>query len=267
VTSHYDPLIYDAVVQGVPNDVEFYVSLAKEARAAGHPVLELACGTGRVSIPIARAGVQVVGLDASPAMLGRAHEKARAERSRSGEGLTNVRWVEGDMRDFALPERFGLVIIPFRSFQHLLTVDDQLSCLRCVYQHLVAGGRFALHIFNPDIARIATWLTTRRGGAQRLSGEYRHPRSGRRARRWELPAYHPAEQQLDVSFLDEEIEDDGGVVSRVYRDLRLRYTFRFEMEHLFAGAGFEIEALYGDFARGAFDDTSVEQVWLARRPA
>ncbi len=256
--SSYDPLVYDASTIGPPGDVEFYLALAREAHAAGHPVLELACGTGRVTIPIASEGIQVVGLDVSPAMLERAREKSA--------GLSTLGWVEDDMRDFELPEGFGLALIPFRSFQHLLTVGDQLSCLACIWRHLVPGGRFALHVFNPDIVRMANWLGVRRGGAQRVGDEYRHPRTGHRARRWELPRYRPAEQGLDVSFLDEELDDEGAVLSRVYRDLRLRYVFRYEMEHLFARTGFEIEALYGDFCGGAFDDESVEMVWLARRP-
>ncbi len=267
MSSLYDPLAYDASTIAPPGDVEFYLALAREAHAAGHPVLELACGTGRVAIPIASEGIHVVGLDRSPAMLERAREKTRPERSRRGARLPSVRWVEGDMRDFELPERFGLVLIPFRSFQHLLTVADQLSCLGCIWRHLLPGGRLALHVFNPDILRMANWLGVRKGGAQRVGDEYRHPRTGHRARRWELPRYRPAEQGLDVSFLDEELDDEGAVISRIYRDLRLRYVFRYEMEHLFARAGFEIEALYGDFFGGAFDDTSVEMVWLACRPA
>ena len=253
----YDPAVYDASTVAPVGDIDFYLELAREADAGGLPVLELACGTGRVAIPIAREGVCVVGLDRSPAMLGRAREKSA--------GMGTVRWVEGDMRDFALPERFGLALIPFRSFQHLLTVADQLSCLHCIHRHLAPGGRLALHLFNPDLVRIAGWLTVRRGGAQAVGEGYTHP-TGRRAKRWEMPSYRTAEQRLDVTFLDEQLDEDGAVFSRIYRDLKLRYTFRYEMEHLFARTRFEIEALYGDFFGAAFDDTSVEMVWVVRRP-
>jgi len=250
VTTFYDPIAYDATVQGVPGDIEFFVRLAKEAQAAGLPALELACGTGRVTIPIAREGVKIVGLDASPAMLARAREKAA--------GLSNARWVEGDMRDFALPERFGLVAIPFRSFQHLLTVEDQLACLLCIRRHLAPNGRVVINIFNPDIVRIAGWLTSRKGCLQ-LTGE-----GGGGWKRWETAEYAPATQGLDVTFADERLGEDGVVVSRVYRGLKLRYAFRYEMEHLFARAGFEVEELYGDFFGSAFQGTSPEMVWLAR---
>jgi SAM-dependent methyltransferase len=250
MTTLYDPVVYDATVQGVPGDVEFFVRLAREARAAGLPVLELACGTGRVSVPVARDGVAIVGLDASPAMLARAREKAA--------GLPKARWVLGDMRDFDLPERFGLVAIPFRSFQHLLTVDDQLACLACIRRHLAPGGRLVINVFNPDIVRIAQWLTARKGTLQ-LTRE-----GGGGWKRWETADYAPATQELDVTLVDERLDEGGVVVSRVYRGLKLRYAFRYEMEHLFARAGFQVEALYGDFFEGPFQTTSPEMVWLVR---
>lgn len=253
MSEFYHPAAYDAQAQGVPGDVEFYLALAKRAQAAGRPVLELACGTGRVAIPIAREGVSIVGLDQSQAMLERAREKST--------GLDSARWIEGDMRDFALPERFGLVFIAYRSFQHMLTVADQLSCLGCIHRHLAPGGLLAINIFNPDIVAIGQWLTTKKGSLQRR-GE---AASGRSAVAWETRTYRPASQEVESTLLDEELSDEGAVISRVYRDLKLRYTFRFEMEHLLARAGFEVEALYGDHCGGPFEDTSPEMVWLARR--
>ena len=258
MSEFYDPATYDARVTAPPGDVDFYLALARKAGDGGHAVLELACGTGRVAIPIARTGVQVVGVDVLPEMIARAGEKS--------EGLDTVRWVEGCMQAFELPERFGLAFIAFRSFQHLLTIRDQLSCLECILRHLVPGGRLAINIFNPDIVMMGEWLGAKKGVLQRRRDEYRGPHSGRAFRAWETRHYIPAAQEVESTFIDEELDEDGGVVSRVYRDLKLRYVFRFEMEHLLARAGFEIEALYGDFAGGAFEDTSPEMVWVARRP-
>jgi SAM-dependent methyltransferase len=252
----YDPEEYDARVQPPPGDAGFYLSLAQEAHAAGHPVLELACGTGRVAIPIAKEGVRVVGLDRSPEMLARARAKS--------EGLDNIFLVEGDMENFDLEERFGLVFIPFRSFQHLLTIEDQLSCMRCVHRHLVPDGRFVVNIFNPDIIAIANWLTTKKGSLQHRPDSYTAP-AGREAHGWETRVYSTSAQEVDSTIIDEEIDSGGVVVSRVYRNLRLRWLHRFEMEHLFARTGFTVEALYGDFAGSPFGDTSPEMVWVARR--
>ncbi len=255
----YDPDVYDGRAQGVPGDVEFFLGLAKGAEAAGHPVLELATGTGRVAIPIARAGVRVVGLDASKEMLAQATEKS--------SDLGNVRWVEGDMEAFDLPEKFGLAFIPFRSFQHLLTVQAQIACLECVHRHLVPGGRLALDVFNPDIVIMGQWLGEKRGGLQKRRDDYVSPRTERLVKAWETRDYHPGNQEVESTFIDEELDDDGVVVSKVYRGLRLRYAFRYEMEHLLARTGFEIEDLFGDCYGGPFTDTSPEMVFVARKPA
>ena len=82
---------------------------------------------------------------------------------------------------------------------------------------------------------------------------------------WETPAYKPGKQQVAIDFIDEGLDDGGVVVSKVYRGLKLRYTFRYEMEHLLARTGFEVEALYGDCFGEEFGDTSPEMVWVARR--
>ncbi|MCI0777130.1 MAG: class I SAM-dependent methyltransferase [Chloroflexi bacterium] len=255
----YEPEVYDARAQGVPGDIEFFLGLAKEADAAGHPVLELATGTGRIAIPIARAGVRVVGLDLSEAMLAQAAEKSSE--------LENVRWVRGEMKSFDLQEKFGLVCIPFRSFQHLLTVADQIACLECIHRHLVPGGRLALNIFNPDIVVMGQWLGAKLGGVQRRRDDYVNPKTERVVKAWETRAYHTGSQELEATFIDEELDDGGVVVSKVYRGLRLRYLFRYEMEHLLARCGFEIEDLFGDCVGTPFGDTSPEMVFVARRPA
>ncbi|UCF09853.1 MAG: methyltransferase domain-containing protein, partial [Candidatus Bipolaricaulota bacterium] len=112
---------YDASVGDWQGEIDFYSQLAREASGNGHPVLELACGTGRVAIRLAQQGVHVVGLDVCPEMLRVAKRKAR--------GIADVRWVRRDMRSFELQERFGVILIPGHSFQNLLTPEDQASCL------------------------------------------------------------------------------------------------------------------------------------------
>jgi len=149
-------------------DVDFYLALAREAAAAGQPVLELAVGTGRVAVAVAKAGVEVVGLDLSPAMLAVARRKAA--------GL-NLTLVEGDMADFELGRRFGLVYIPFRSFLLLTSVEQQRSCLACVRRHLEPGGRFALNFFNPDLPLAQAGSRPRPDAGQRaMSRIYGHLR-------------------------------------------------------------------------------------------
>lgn len=244
---------YDVTAPGLPGDVDFYLSLAREASP---PVLELGCGNGRVTIPIARAGIPIVGLDVSEPMLRRARERSA--------GLDNVRWVEGDMRDFSLAERFGLVIIPYRSFQLLMTVEEQKSALRCIHRHLQEGGRLAFNIFNPDIVMMGQWLGQRRGDLERVAS-YVHPLTGRQEELWQSPSYDTSGQEIRVLLVHEALNEAGAVVSKLHRTMRLRYIFRYEMEHLLALCGFRVEALYGDFFRSPFGEESTEMVWVAAR--
>ena len=125
-------------------------------------MLELACGTGRVTLPNAREGIEVVGLDNAAAMLDIARRKA------SSDGIA-MTWVEADMRDFDLARRFGLMIMPYRSFLHLLTDADQRSCLDTVLRHLKPRGRFALNFFF-----FAPPFAASRGGDPVISRIHKH---------------------------------------------------------------------------------------------
>ena len=234
----------------VTDDIPFYVSLARQSAAKNLSVLELGCGTGRVTIPIAQAGVDVTGLDSSPAML----DVARAKSA----GIENVTWVEGDMADFQLDRRYGLVVIPFRSFLLLLTVAEQKACLALIREHLVEGGLLAFNIFNPDLVQISSWLGDRRD-------HWRRSEEGAHRERWLTRRYETAGQQLQERQLDIELSDEGAIIARVEKTLRLRYVFRYEMEHLLTLAGFTVEALYGWFDGRPYDETSSEMIWLARQ--
>lgn len=231
------------------DDLPFYVQLAREAAGRGQAVLELGCGTGRVTLQIAREGVEITGLDNATPMLDVARQKA--------EDATNPRWVQGNMAGFHLDQRFGLVIIPFRSFLLLLTVEEQKACLARIREHLVEGGRLALNIFNPSILAIADWL----GDKQH---RWLRKRPEPRRERWVSRDYRPVTQELNETRSDVLLSDEGAVIQRVERNLRLRWVYRYEMEHLLALCGFEVEALYGWFDGRPFADDSTEMVWLAR---
>src|SRR5512142_868718 len=136
--------LYDQVTPYASRpDAPFFVEMAK---VTGGPVLELGSGTGRVLIPTARAGIDITGLDLSPHMLAVCRKKLAAEPE---EVQKRVMLVEGDMRSFELPGSFKLVTMPFRPFQHLLTVEDQLACLGCIHRHLADDGKVVVDVFNP----------------------------------------------------------------------------------------------------------------------
>ncbi len=252
-----DAALYDHYQSGVDGDVAFYV---EEARTAG-AALEIGCGTGRILIPIAEAGVEIVGLDLAPSMLTVAREKVA---KLPAETQRRIELVQGDMREFTLDARVPLVTIPYRAFLHLLTVEDQRRALACIRRHLVDGGRLILNVFDPSIPFIAERMSS--GGAPRRTWAFTNPETGRLIVGWETFTYDVTRQVLDGHFIFDEFDADGTVVDKRYVPLTLRWIYRYEMQHLLEAAGFEIEALYGDFRRGVFRGGG-EQIWVARKRA
>jgi hypothetical protein len=168
------------------------------------------------------------------------------------------------MRDFDLAGRFGLVIIPFRSFLHLKTTEDQMAALVNIRRHLRPDGRLALNFFQPSLPTIAAHMTPT-GKALKFCHEWTDPQTGYRVVGWDSRAYDPAAQTIHETRVYDVVDEDGAVVDRFYRPLTLRWIYRFEFEHLLARTGFEVEALYGDFDRSPFDERSGEMVWIAQR--
>jgi ubiquinone/menaquinone biosynthesis C-methylase UbiE len=248
---------YDAWVPDWPGELDFYRELAGAAMRRGAAVLEVACGTGRIAARLAQEGVNIVGLDRSPEMLEVAREKTR--------GLERVRWVEADMRAFDLGETFGLVIVPGHSFQHLNTPLDQVACLECIARHLQRDGLLVVHLDHQDVTWLGS-LVSDRGGRFEPAGEFRHPTTGRLVRAFRAWSYDRASQTATSQARWQEIGADGQVLeSWRSRPVPLHCVFRFEMDHLLARAGFEMEAVFGDFSREPLIDASTEMIWLARR--
>lgn len=258
--TEYDALaaVYDAQMGTFDGDLDFYVGLAQEAVP---PVLELATGTGRVSLPIARAGVPIVGVDSSVEMLAAARKKLDQEPD------LPLRLVQADMREFDVPDEkgtFGLAIIPFRSFLHLTTLEDQVSCLTNIHDHLCDGGLLALNFFVPDVELIAAHLGKL---GRTLSHQYSFgsPESGNEIEMWADQQFRVHDQFIDARFLYNEWGDDGTLLRTTRRGYTLCYIWPREFQHLLTRCGFEVEALYGWFDKRPFDETSVEQVWVARK--
>ncbi|MDP6452498.1 MAG: class I SAM-dependent methyltransferase [SAR202 cluster bacterium] len=254
--SQYDPWadVYDSVYSYVRDDIPFYLGEALSVEGA---VLELGCGTGRVAIPIAQTGVDVVGIDNSQAMLDQAQIKA----DRLGPGAGSLDLVNADMRDFSLDTTFDLAIIPFRGFLALLTVEDQRRALLNIRRHLNIGGRLVFNIFVPDIQ-----MLLQVGDTPYHLRDVTDPEADITYVLWQQSSYDIHEQIIDVRISIEELDDHRAVVKKFYRDFQLRYAFRWEVYHLLASCGFEIVDLYGDFDRTPFDETSGEMVWVARLP-
>ena len=245
---------YDYWATGPGDDVEFYV---EEALRAGGPVLEIACGTGRIVIPIAEAGVEILGLDISTTMLSVAREKVAGL---DGAVRRRIQLVQGDMACFDLGPRFKLITIPYRSFLAMLTPEAQRSCLACAREHLDADGRLILSFFDPRLDIIASGIGAPLRVEERM---FTDTATGREVVMSTTARYAPEEQRIDVGC--HFVESDGGdVVETSDCPFTLRWIYRWEMQCLLELSGFEVEALHGDFRRGPFRYGG-EQIWVARK--
>jgi SAM-dependent methyltransferase len=233
-------------------DVAFYVNAVKKY---GDPVLELGCGTGRITMAIAEAGYRIVGLDISEKMLERAGEKRAARRREARE---RVHLVQGDMTDFDLGEKFRLIVIPFRPFQHLLEIEQQIGCLDCAKKHLAANGRLILDFFQTDAERIHDPKFLKESPLT----EYDLPGGRHVAMSERVAAFHRGQQRNDVEMIFRVTHSDGKE-ERLVMAWTLRYFFRYEVEHLLGRCGFRLEAVYGDFDTSPLEDESPEMIFVA----
>jgi ubiquinone/menaquinone biosynthesis C-methylase UbiE len=222
------------------DDLPFYLDACV---AAGRNVLELCCGTGRLTIPLAESGVSIEGLDRSASMLARA--KAKADTA--GVAVT---WHQGDMRCFELKSRYGLVMLPFNSLQLLYGVDDVLGVFSGVRAHLAPGGRFVFDVFNPDF-------------------HYIHSRE----EQWTLVQAYTASDGTDTEISERCQYDAAAQVNRVVWQIRhgssvreeplhMRCYFPLEMQALIRLAGFRCLETYGSFSREPFVSNSAKQIFI-----
>ena len=235
--------LYDHVVPyRERTDVAFFVEAAVES---GGPVLEIGCGTGRVLIPTARAGVEIVGLDLSPHMLEVCRKQLQSEPE---EVQSRVQLVHADMRDFRLPQRFELATTPFRPFQHLMTVNDQLACLECIRRHLVEGGKLILDIFNPSLEALVSDDLGREVGQE---PEFTTP-DGRRVLRRQRTVSRDRFSQVNQIELIYYVTHPDGREERLVHAFPMRYLFRFEAEHLLVRSGFSVEQVYAGYDKSPY---------------
>ena len=225
-----DPVIYDSEnpLTKVADAMQFYLTLCQRV---GGPVLELGCGTGRFTIPLAQAGIDITGLDVVPGMVQRAREKS-ADLS--------MRWVEADARSFELDQRFALIFESGAMFQHLLDRADQEACLGQVRAHLAPGGLFTMSVTFPSAGMMQNvahhdWFehTDAQGRQVRVSGDIQ---------------YDPIEQTYHENATRRWLDANGAETFR-YAPLTLRLFFPQELEALLHYNGFEVIERYGNWDR------------------
>ena len=248
---HYDSAYEVASLVDAP----FYLDLAK---TIGGPVLEIGCGTGRVLLPIARAGIEIHGLDRSPAMLEILKTKLASEPQAVRE---KVALHSGDMREARLDRKFALVTIPFRPLQHMRTLDDQVAALRTAAFHLRDEGRFAFDVFYPNFHSLLAGI-----GEERFEMEWHvEGKPGQIIRRYyrkdDVDKIH---QSFSGVFIFRTFEGDR-VVHEETAPLHMTWYFYPQLRALFRLAGLEVVEEYGSFSRAPLDNTSSEMIFILRK--
>lgn len=250
---HYaDASLYDYEYRRRRADVTFYRELANQRRA--DKVLELGAGSGRVTIPLARDGHQVVAVDQSKAMLGKLRQRVAALPKAAAD---RIRVVDGDLRDFDVGGKYPLVIAAFNVLEHLYTRSELDACLRRVAAHLAPGGAFAFDVQLPDLE----WLT-RDPNKRWAKTRFTDPTTGRAMFYSTNHDYDPVGQIALIRLYYEPA--DGKGPTKIVK-LSQRKFFPAELEALLAHAGFRVTERYGDFSRRPLDGTAESQVLVCER--
>jgi SAM-dependent methyltransferase len=235
-------------------DIPFYLDIASQCQP---PFLELACGTGRLLIPIAQAGYEVYGLDISANMLAVCRQAVQHHHLEQ-----QVHLHLANMVSFDFPNKdFGLVIIALRSFMHLLTQTDQLACLQRAYAHLHSGGYFLLNVIAPDPQKLtqppSQVFVTRR--------EFDLPNGHHVVRLERLVEHDLVNQVRHFEFKFEEYDPAGALVRERHIPLRMRYLFQHELYGLLETVGLQVVDTFRDYNRSPYDGTG-EMIVMARHP-
>lgn len=256
-----DAPLYDFEYRRRRADVRFYRQLAGDHRAfGGGPILDLACGTGRMLVPLLRDGHTVVGVDRSTAMLARA--AARVERL-SAARRRHALIVRGDLRALPARGRFGLIVCAFHSIQHLVEDADLLRLLRSIRRCLAPHGWLAFDVLPPD----PLWI--RRDSARRWGRtQFRHPVTGERLVYTNTHQYDERRRALHIRLYYQPV-DERGAATGAEREVKLchRQLTPREVNRLLAKSGLELLATFGGFDGRPLDDADADEHIYVARPA
>ena len=227
--------IYDFSYEDFTEDVAFYENLALSVDG---PLLELGVGSGRVAVPLAQAGYEVVGIDTSPSML----EQAQRRLNAAGKPKGSLELLGGDMTAFDLGRRFAMVIVAANTFQHLLTTDEQLACLQQVRRHLLQDGLFAMSVRSPASIswEEADWAPLL------LNWTRTDPTTGDVIMKFAAEQPDPARMVRRLTYVYDRVSRDGGVRRSVFAT-ELRHSTQAEIALLLQQAGLRVTHVYGDY--------------------
>ncbi len=234
---------YDLLNSGVTEqDLPFYMDSIDKY---GDPILELACGTGRLTIPIKEKGYSITGVDISEDMVMEARKKAREKK-------IDIKLQIADIRNFDLNCKFSLIILPFNSICHLHDYESIFSCLKCVKKHLTNDGRFIIDVFNPSFEHL-----TRDKDSRTLIGEY--ALNNQNIKITETNIYNHSDQ---INYIKWHYDIDG---IETTENLNMRMFFPQELDNYLKCSGFKIEEKYGAFDKSEFKSNSEKQIIITKK--
>ncbi len=237
---------YDTYTQAT-FDIPFFL---QEATKRPGDVLELMAGTGRVSIPLAQAGVHLTCVDNAPEMLARLQQKLAREH-------LSAQVYEMDIRDLALSQQFDLIVIPFHSFAELVSSTDQKKVLARVYDHLSLEGQFICTLHNPA-QRLRSV-----DGQLRLIGTYPDVEHQPRLLFWSVSTYEPTTHLVHASQFYEQYSNAGILQAKRLLQITFVLLQPEEFETLATSVGFKVLALYADYSYAPFQvQTSPYMIWV-----
>ncbi|NLG88881.1 MAG: class I SAM-dependent methyltransferase [Clostridiaceae bacterium] len=224
-------------------DIPFYLEYASKYPG---DILELACGTGRVSIILAQNGYKVWGIDLSDSML----EQFRIKLSRQPKAVQDNIWIgRYDMSCFRLNRKFSLIIVPFRGFQSLTADEAQRSCLKCVYEHLADEGVFIINTFRPYNKLDETWVYP-----EKVQWEAVDEKTGNRIiKKHSGKKIDTINQVIYPEMIYQIIEPDGKV-SEIRELLELKYYYYDQLKELLESSGFIIKEEFGYYDKSSISD-------------
>ncbi len=243
---------YDILHADLP-DVAAYVDFA---RLYGPEILELGSGTGRLTIPLARAGNAVTGLELSPGMLGQCRRKLETE---SQVVQSRITLMQGDMTDFQIPRMFDLAIAPCNTFCHMLSLEDMTKAMSCIHGNLREGGMLIIDNSLPDIAAMVE-----SGGKEEVL-EFTHPEKNTRIVDRFTPEYDFLNQMEHDHIVLQEYDGES-IVREAESQVTLTWFFPRELEFMIQRCGFQVMETRGSLTEGGgITENSREMVFICRR--
>ncbi len=241
---------YDLLYGDTDDDLSMWELLASETDG---PLLEIGCGTGRLLVPLARAGHTLTGIDLSEIALNRAQIKIEAA------GLTGqITLHQADMRNFDLRSKtFALAMVPLNTLMHLHTIEDQIAALKAIHRHLRPDGTLVIDLFHPDPGLLAE-----ADGRLYFEDDVVDPATGHTVQWYWRHDIDLDTQQRHLIYILDEINSQGAVHRRQI-PFSLRFFYRYEMELLLRLGGFSVETIFGSYDLELFHSHSPRMIFLA----